>query len=188
MCLHVLYLSLAVLCMSAICSVKAAAIENNIIFERIECDEPNHDFISQFKCEMRPVAPNVYRTNFTVHLRKPTANIWVYTSLHYRYSTYQRIAHQWEDLCYYLRHGTHAPVLKVMHENLKAMGTLIYTSQCPMTEFIFTQERFNASLFVIPLVPSGRYRIDLNVTQGKNGRYIHFRKFYFHISDFRVWH
>lgn len=129
----------------------SAAIDNNVIFERVACYESNSDLIASNICEMRPVAPNFYRTNITAQFKKPLGNLWAYTALHYRYSTYQRIAHQWEDICFFLRHSTHAPVQKILFDNLKALGTLKYTPQCPMTTFSFTQERLNVSHYVMPL-------------------------------------
>lgn len=166
------------------------SIENNMILERIECEEPNHDLISELRCEMRPVASNVFKVNLTLQMRKPLNNIWIRTTLYHRYSTYQKFGEQEENVCSFLSNihdQNKTTVLKMVFDNLKYFTNLTRNLKCPMSAFVFTSSGFNVSHYVVPLLPAARYRVDSNITLGRNGRYIASSKAFFRISDFRIW-
>ena len=126
--------------------------------------------------------------NVLIQIEKPEKNIWVHTTAYHRYATYQKFAHQAEDLCRYFSDHKSAPVLNILMDNFKKLGTLDIASACPLSRFSLRSEKLNASHFVAPLLPAGRYRFDLNLTFGKNGISYFDVKIYFRISDFRLWH
>lgn len=147
--------------------------------EPVEC-EANKDYI----------APNVYKMNGTVVLREPLDNIWVHFKAFYRYARYQKFADHREDLCAFFKHLNRAPILKVVYDAfLLNKVQLNFKLQCPLKETLrIIHPRANMSHFFVPLVPAGRYRIDINITQGKIGIQIISEQLFFKISDLRIWH
>lgn len=163
-------------------------VDNNVIFERFVCGNPNTDAISLNACEMKPIAPNMYRMNLSVHIIQPLDNIWVYFVVYQRFSSYQKFVYQWEDVCGYFRNESKAPIFKVLFDNLKRFSIGELNLQCPIAnDVVIAVNKFNMSHFVLPLLPAARYRVDLNITQGRNKRHIGFAQVYFRISDFRLW-
>lgn len=164
-------------------------LENNILFERVECNV-NSKYISEYKCEMRPVAPNVFKINGTFALTEPINNLWVHFQTFYRYSHYQKFADVWEDGCGFLRNMNEARVLKAIFDSINSHNLQInFELQCPFKGVLKAYHpHANISHFWAPLLPAGRYRIDANATKGKNGVQIVFGQIYFTISDLRIWH
>lgn len=165
------------------------AVDNNVLFDHIEC-VVNKDFISEYKCEMRPVAPNVFKMNGTVVLKRPFDNIWVHFQAYYRYSHYQKFIDHWEDVCDFFKSINKAPMLKMLFDTfLHNKVHFNFELQCPVkgTAIVY-HPNANMSHFTLPLIPAGRYRVDLNITKGKNGIQFVFAQIHFKISDLRVWH
>lgn len=163
-------------------------VKNHAILEKVVCDETNYELVSEMNCFVRPVAPNVHRVNITFHFIKPLDNLWTHFTVYYRYSTYQRLVHQMEDICVPNHNESKTSIMNVFLRNFAILGELTFVHKCPMQLMMFTSERMNMSHFVFPLMPAGRYRVDFNLTKGaRNGRHIFFVQLFFKISDFRLW-
>lgn len=185
--------SLLLLVLLAIKFLSVVSVDNNVIFEKLVCYEPAVDTMTVTKCEMRPIAPNVYRMNFSVRLHKPVNNIWTHAKIYQRYSVYQKIADQQEDYCGFFRNETRAPILQMLFDNyitLTHIRAVKMNFECPSTtnSFEISLNKFNMSHFVLPLLLAARYKVDFNVTRGRNGRSIGFGQIFFRMSDFRLWH
>lgn len=168
---------------------KAKAAENNFQFERFECAEPNPEFLSQLKCEIKPIARNVLKANITIGLKQVLkSDIWVHTMVYYRYNTYKKLVDLSEELCGFLRGVNKSPILNMMMENYNEMDVhLNFKLQCPFSgNLILTHDGLNSSQISLPLIAAGRFRVDFNFTKGKNGIYLGFSQLYFSISDLRV--
>lgn len=150
--------------------VASVDIDNNVLFERVECEEPNHEFVSEFICEMKPIAPNVFKIHALFQTRTPLKKVWVQSTLYHRYSTYQRFVHLWENLCEPQLKGKTASKFNIIVDNLSKLGNLTYDYKCPFTGIGYTNERLNMSQFIIPLAPAGRYRLDLELSLEKDGK------------------
>lgn len=169
--------------------IKAETNPNNFIFERLECDKPNPQFLSELKCETRTVARNVVKVNLTMVLKKELKNnVWLRTTVYYRFSTYTKIFDITENVCGYLNGTSSAPVVKKLVENIVHLELqLNFKLQCPLTGTLMgTHAGINASHFSLPMVPAGRYRFELSFTRGKNGPSIVSGQVYVSVSDYRV--
>lgn len=163
--------------------------ENNIFLEKAVCDEVNNEFIAELKCISQPIAPNVFKTNITIHLKKPCLdNFWLHSTLYYRYSTYQHFIHQTENICTPNQIARKLSLLNIVTTNFQKLGNLTFNHKCPFKLLMFTADGFNVSHFIMPLMPAGRYRFDMNVTKAeKNGQHMFLMQYSFRISDYRKW-
>lgn len=183
---HFLWLLRALLVVKFLAIV--SSVDNNVIFEKIECAEPRPDAISVQKCEMRPIASNVFRMNLTLHFHKPLNNLWIHTIAYQRFSTYEKFVDLWENFCGYFRDPSKSPITKLLFNNLKLIDFDEKYLACPLANNLtMTYNKLNMSHFVLPLLPAARYKVDLSVAHDKNGRSIGFVQIFFRISDFRLW-
>lgn len=63
---------------------------NNIILEKVEYRVLNRSVASNDWLEIKPIAPNVYRLNFTTDLLQQSNEGWVRGVLYHKYTTYQK--------------------------------------------------------------------------------------------------
>lgn len=170
--------------------IRAETNLNNIIFERFECHEPNPEFLSELKCEMKTIARNVITVNLTMVLKKELKNnIWLRTGANYRYNTYVKVIEVSENICGYFNGTDNAPIFKRLVDNLIRFKTQFHFKlQCPLPGTImFTNAGLNVSQFILPLLPSGRYRFDLAFRSGRNGPTMVSTQIYVSVSDIRAY-
>lgn len=90
--------------------------------------------------------------------------MWAHGVLYYRYNTYQKYAIDlWEDLCGFLNDKAH--FMMWIMSRLQHFSNLNHT--CPYTgTVILKANNISVDKFRIePLLPAGRYRLDLNLTK-----------------------
>lgn len=114
----------------------------------------------------------------------------VHIEMYYRYATYHKFMIDiWEDFCAYLEclEPSKARVLNVIHKNIRNYTNVIHA--CPYKGIIYVKaDRYPFNTFLFDtLLPSGRYRIDLNFTNGFKKETFFFAQIYFSISDLRLW-
>lgn len=170
--------------------IEIAAVDNrnHAILEKVVCDDTNHEYVSEMKCLARPVAPNVHKVNVTFVFLKPLDNLWTRFTVYYRYSTYQRLVHQVEDICVPYHNESKTSIMNLFVNNFANLGELTFNPKCPIKLLMFTEGQLNMSHFAFPLMPAGRYRVDFNLTKdAPNGEHVFFMQAFFKISDFRLW-
>lgn len=163
---------------------------NNIILEKVEPKLLNTSLMSYVKWEFRPIAPNVFRHNMTFVLPQPLHTGWIHFDLYYKYKTYNKfLIDFWENFCGFWDGKGGSPLSALAYENiLRAGHKLNFKLQCPLSGTLMViNERLNMSEQVFPLVPAGRYRLDLTYALKKNEQAYLLAQFYFRISDLRVW-
>lgn len=180
-------LIIAVLVPLVCCREKA---ENNILLEKVMYQVYDKSLISYHFIEWKPVAPNVYRHNMTLILTRPLREGWVHFDMYYKYTTYNRfLINLWEDFCGFWRGSGGSPLSSLALENAMRIGVnFSFKLQCPLTgKIMMTHNGLNMSKAVLPLVPAGRYRLDIAYAEKKGGPAFIAVQYFFSISDLRVW-
>lgn len=125
-----------------------------------------------------------------INFSEPVNNVWIHGVFYYRYNvnSYQKFPIDlWEDVCAWLGGDTHNYFLKWTGKNAQKFSNLNHT--CPYDGSVWIKiDKIPVNrLFVLePFLPSGRYRIDLNITRGFKKRPFMITRFFFAISDNRI--
>ncbi len=121
-------------------------------------------------------------------------NLWLHGMLYYKFNglTYQKFpVDLWEDACSWLRgrqKGTQqAHILDWTIGNMIEYSTL-NQSTCPLFGYhYFRNDNFSFNVFKFkPLLPSGRWRLDLEFTDGYMSDVIAAGYAHFTASDYRI--
>jgi hypothetical protein len=181
-----------IICIFNMCGAISEEPRNNVIFERVDTDIFDHTRVSYLNIEMRPISPNVLKANFTLILRRQFITEWSHIVMYYKSSSnvYRKhLVDVWEDLCGYWNGNALAPVTRYFLENMKNLKMRInFPFRCPLDgSMSITHPQFNASNLVIPLLSAGRYRIDIFMVTHKGGNPVLVIKFFFAVSDHRIW-
>lgn len=146
-------------------------------------------YISNLTCIMQPVARNTFRMLLVTTLVRPVDNVWVKFDVNYRYSTYRSIIARFEDACEYFREKNivRGAMLHVLSQNFGNYTNFNHT--CPYEgDVILRSDRFSADNFrVVPLVPSGRYYLNVSFFEGGKKNWMGSAALYSTVSDHRVW-
>lgn len=126
-------------------------------------------------------------------MRRDLNNIWMHFNMYHRYTTWQKfLIDRWENLCDYLNGKRIAPVIEVLFKIFQKNSNINHTCPYREIEIILAQtiDRMilDDYLIALPLLPSGDYRFELSIAEGKGENSIMLWKMYFTISDIRVWH
>lgn len=141
---------------------------------------------------MRPVARNVYKLNISVTPNRDLNVIWGHFVLYHRYTSWQTfLIDRWENLCNQLNGKRISPVLELIHKTFQKNSNINHTCPYLKDEFMSIQtiDRMilNDYLIALPLFPSGDYRFEYSLSEAKDSDYMIIFKFYFTVSDIRVW-
>lgn len=122
--------------------------------------------------------------NFT----EPINDLHIHVVLYYKYKYYQKYAIDlWEDLCGWMNKTKRSILLDYTFGLKTMMPHLNLNQSCPISYFRFMGERLERdTLDFQPPLPSGRYRIDINVTGKSRDDNSFWVQFWFSISDHRI--
>ena len=147
----------------------------------------NESFIFNRTCNFRPVARNTIKVDIEVLLKESVDNVQIHFDLYYRYNI---PIDRYVDLCQYLKDkdASKAPLMRFLMENIGKYSSMNHT--CPYGSVIFWKaDHFNFDNFKFtPLLPSGRFRLDIEFFNNSRLNLIAFAQIYFKISDHRLWH
>lgn len=123
------------------------------------------------------------------HTTLPFQNIWIRVVFNYRYNphTYHKFPIDlWEDVCEWVHGGKRNHILRWTDEILRSFSNLNHS--CPYSDVLIDVERIpiDKAALLMPLIPSGRYRVDVHVTRGKNHNVSAMVHIFFGVSDNRV--
>lgn len=179
---------LSIFFITIFCAIAASDLiknENNILFEKCEYEVHDRSVITQENITFRLIARNTVKFNITLVLDHPLQQLWMNFVLYHKYLRYQRfLVNTWDDLCV-LR----GPMIDLVMQNLNRIGTEFHFKlQCPYSGTIMlTNNGFNMSEVVVPLVPSGKYRLDYNLALGRKKSPVITISVFTSVSDLRVW-
>lgn len=170
---------------------------NNVILERVEFENFNKSLIKLHVFIVRPITWNVFKINVSVTLTDPVNELWAHGILFRKYNTYKKFLIDITfDVCGFFNGTASNPVAQYIMENylrLKENFKMNFNLQCPFSGAISViSDHFNSSELVIPLLSAGRYRWDVYglappLKKGLNSQKYFVVRFFFEISDLRVW-
>lgn len=146
---------------------------------------------------MRPVA----RDKFSVDVEAAPGEIVramnVRFVLNYRYSGVQYkkfLIDQKINFCKYLNGDASSELIDIMLNNLWNITNMHrHELKCPLSENLYLKSQsYNMqNFFAYPILPSGQFRADFNVTNTSNPKkktLLLLIQFFFRVSDIRLWH
>lgn len=165
--------------------------KNNILYEKYEYEVYDSKTVAWHYVEVKPIARNVLKINVTMEVNEPLTDIWVHAILYKKYTTYQKyLINIREDLCRIFHSLSNAsPYTAVVMENVLRLVQANVPLKCPFKpgKLAAWADRLNASEISFPLMPAGRYRTDVYFSRMNPEKKYGLVKFYFSISDLRVW-
>lgn len=172
---------------------------NNIFFEKIEYRILDRSVISKDWIDIRPIAPNVYRVNATVEVAQTINESWASVTLYYKYTTYQKFLISFKHegcslLNALLDDNSTSPFKKIILDNTAQFiwdfgYETNFQYKCPVEpdELYAWHEGINVSRFSLPLMPAGRYRVNMFGYTSEHALPYVSGELYFRISDLRIW-
>lgn len=168
-------------------------IPNNLLFEKVEYQIFNKTLIKDPKLKWKTVAPNVVIFNASVTITEPIKEIWVHIVLYYKWREYrQYLVNLWIEYCSHMDTPAKHPLAQKIFDNflnVRDHFDLNFDVHCPFFGNLTSRtiRPFNISNIVVPLMQSGRYRVNLMLSPHQNGPVYAAVQYYVSISDFRVW-
>lgn len=160
--------------------------KNTLNFERFVCEQNPRGIFSIAKCEIRHVSRRQLRIWIDGNLTQPLYEARAHYILYYKYNTYQKYAIELrEDICGWLNGTKHSYFMDWTVK--KVINYSNFNHSCPYMGNVFLKVK-NISIDRFPfepLIPSGRYRLDFNLTE-TNKKNVFMAKLYFSVSDYRI--
>lgn len=117
-------------------------------------------------CDIKHISRRNVRVKIENSFEKPVTTAWAHIVVYYRYNTYQKYAIDlWENLCGFL--DKKASSYFMLWAVSRVLNYTNLNHSCPYKENIIIKIN-NMSIDVIqiePLMPAGRYRLDINLTK-----------------------
>ena len=162
--------------------------KNTINFERLVCEpNPENPVFSYFKCEVKHVSRRRLRIIMEGNLTRPMRAVQIHSVVYYKYNWYQKWAIDlWEDYCGWLSGKKHSYFMDWLMKPVQNYTNVNHP--CPLEGFLFMRVN-NISLDNFPfkdLFPSGRYRLDVNLTEANREKVLVMAKLYLAVSDHRI--
>lgn len=145
-------------------------------------------FIQSVYCKIDYISRKNLKIDIHYNFTKPRSDIWFHGSLNYKFNglTYQKFPiNLWENICDWMSGKQKAYILDWTLGRLTKYSNLNHS--CPFNGYYFIRvNNMSMDSFIVePLLPSGRYRLDLVATEGDRVPLTDM-KLYFSISDHRL--
>lgn len=165
--------------------------KNHVLFERFECGIKPGVTFATVECDVRKISQRDMKMHMRINFSEPMNDLWLHGVFYYRYNahSYRKFPIDvWEDICAWIGRGTHHQTyfLKWTGQNVRRFSNMNHS--CPYSGSVLIKvDRIPVnSLIMLPFMPAGRYRVDLNLTRGYRKSSFMINKFFFSISDNRV--
>lgn len=136
---------------------------------------------------MRYISRGFLKMEIIGNLSQPLHDIWTHAVGYYKYNTYTKYTIDlWENMCNFLSGKSRSYLLQWTLVKIQRYTNLVHA--CPYEGLIYIKAK-NFSIHTIPvepLIPSGRYRLDINVTDGSRKLLVFSGKLFFSVSDHRI--
>ncbi|XP_055301633.1 uncharacterized protein LOC129568098 [Sitodiplosis mosellana] len=140
------------------------------------------------ECDVRRISQQDMKIYIRFNFTEPMNTIWIHGIFYYKYISYQKFPIDlWEDYCAWVRGEKPTYFLKWTAENVRNYSNMNHPCPYSGTAWIDVKRMpLNRLIVLDQLMPSGRYRVDLNLTRGYKDQALIMTRFYFGISDTRV--
>lgn len=139
------------------------------------------------KCIFKYIDRNHLKADMSAIITKPIRSMWIHVAIYYKYSTYQNIgAEYWDDFCGWLGGKKMSYALTAYKPIIKKYTN--FNHSCPYTgTLLFKFNNFSAQSLAFPqIVPSGRYRIEVDFWEDDRKTFLFGVFAYTSISDYRL--
>lgn len=141
---------------------------------------------SYIKCDVKHISQRNLKIFLVFNLKRPVREAYVHTVTYYKYNTYQKYPIDLrEDICGWLNGKSKSYLLDW---TVKRVMNYTNLHPCPLDgEISIKVNNISLDKFPFePLLPSGRYRLDINVTEGNENNVIFMIKIFLSVSDHRI--
>lgn len=156
-------------------------------FERVTCKIHPGSVITGMYCVIKYIDRNHLKIDARLNASKSVENMWIHAAPYYRYNTYQRIANElWENPCAWFAGTTKSYIMDWTVGRMLKYTNFNHT--CPYSgQVYFKVDNISINAFPLPpIMPSGRYRVDVEVTEKDRRNILASAQFFFSISDHRI--
>lgn len=164
-----------------------------MIFERFECDPGNSTVMIIKKCWMRRAGRigsdrnNVY---MEADIFKPLMGLYSHNVVYYKYGIYKKFPVDfWEDVCSWLNGKKKSFMMDWTLGRALKYVSYDRNLTCPLEGNLtvsFNNISLNKQFPMVPLLPSGHYRIETSLTEANRNIVIANTRFFIAISDTRI--
>lgn len=137
---------------------------------------------------MKRISRDNMRIHVNLTLRRPINNIWAHGIFYFKYNQFQKFPIDlWENFCLWLSGKKKSYLLEWTTENLLSFSNVNHS--CPYQDLVFVKAD-NISIKKLldfeMFLPSGRFRMDINFTEGYGKSAFFMTRTYFTVSDHRI--
>lgn len=162
--------------------------KNKLTFERVTCETYPGSTIVELHCGIKYIDRNRnLKIDSWLNISKSLDDVWIHAVPYYRYNTYQRIANElWEQPCEWFSGQSKSYVLDWTIGRMLRYTNFNHT--CPyFGRVYFKVDNISIDSFPLPpIMPAGRYRVDIDVVGSNRKNVLASAKFYSSISDHRI--
>lgn len=157
-----------------------------MLYERLDCftDEK----FAYSKCDLKRISRNYVKINLNITLKKPVKDVWIHGIFFYKYNLFQKFPIDlWGNLCLWLDGKSKSYLLDWTTRPLLKYSNLNHT--CPYTGTIHVKAdniSIGQLLAFENFLPSGRFRMDINLTEGYGKSVFFTSRTFFSVSDHRI--
>lgn len=164
-----------------------------MIFGRFECYPGKSTKVHVQECSMKRTSRiGSDRINFLVELNvlAPITQIRFHSALYFKHQAYRKTPIELsEDICDWLNKKKRSSLLDATLGLILKFIQYDHKLECPLVPGNMSMKAYNVSLNdqfpMIPLLPSGQYRMDSTLFEGQRNPFVSI-KFFMTISDKRV--
>lgn len=157
-----------------------------VIFERFDCFSDGR--LAHSKCDMKRISRNFVKIHVNMTLKKSVKDVWIHGIFYFKYNRFQKFPIDLnENLCGWLAGTSKSYLLDWTTRVLIKYSNLNHT--CPYSGTIHVKAdniSIKQLLLFETFLPSGRFRMDINLTEGFGKSAFFTSRTFFSISDHRI--
>lgn len=163
---------------------------NTIYFERAEVNIMPNTGLKKIKFVAKKSSPTVMTLDWELSLNRTYESLFVHIVAYRQFSNneYRKfLVDVWEDICKAVKGGTGNLLTRIVMEKTRDYTNVV--RPCPYTPGIYYTKMKNMQMDTMnfgQILPSGRYRVEGNLTSGFKGTVLLTAKAYYAVSDRRV--
>lgn len=154
----------------------------------MECYQNRNGSLASVKCIVKRISRDNIKLNIAINLTAPVKDVWIHGVFYYKYTQYQKFPIDlWENLCGWLDGTDKSHFLEWTTRKILKYSNLNHS--CPYDGNVFVRADsypMQNLLSFESILPSGRFRVEINLTEGYRKRVFFASKLFFAISDNRI--
>lgn len=167
-------------------------MQNSFKFIKHYCKQGNSKRIIIGNCSIKTaghIGSDTIQVNIDATIPEPLNELYVHTVFYYKYTTFRKFPIDlWEELCGWLNGKTKSFYLDAAMSKTISSFEHNGPRACPLIgHYAMRIPNISFAIFKAPsLMPAGRYRIDVNLTENDRNNVIAVTSFQVSVSDLRI--